>query len=100
MEFDSDGETRIIQITYVNKDEITLPLSKEEHQETSIIKRITRKAVHTVVKIHSINDDGINKDLAFLNRLLHNKSISNDQDNISDIALTAVPKIAFLNIDY
>ena len=100
MEFDSDGETRIIQITYVNKDEITLPLSKEEHQETSIIKRITRKAVHTVVKIHSINDDGINKDLAFLNRLLHNKSISNDQDNISDIVLTAVPKIAFLNIDY
>ena len=100
MEIDSDGETRIVQITYVNKDEVTLPLNKEECQETSIIKRITRKAVHTVVKIHSINDEGINKDLAFLNKLLHNKSNSDNQDDISDIALTAIPKIAFLNKDH
>ena len=71
LENDDDGNPRILQITYVNKDEISLPLNKNDQKDTSIIKRITRKGIHTIVKLHSIDEKGINSDLAYLNKLLH-----------------------------
>ena len=70
LEHDDDKKARILQITYVNKDEIHLPLNKDEQANTSIIKRITRKGIHTVVKLNSIDDIGINSDLAYLNNIL------------------------------
>merc|ERR1712198_364703 len=72
LEKDEDDKARIFQITYVNKDEITLPLEKDAQVETSITKRITRKGAHTIVKIHSVDDNDINRDLAYLNTLLNN----------------------------
>ena len=71
LENDDDGNPRILQITYVNKDEISLPLNKNDQKDTSITKRITRKGIHTIVKLHSIDEKGINSDLAYLNKLLH-----------------------------
>ena len=74
LELDEDKEPRIIQITYVNKDEITLPMNKGEQNLTSITKRITRKGIHTIVKLYSIDDKGINNDLAYLNNVLQNST--------------------------
>ena len=74
LELDEDKEPRIIQITYVNKDEITLPMNKGEQNLTSITKRITRKGIHTIVKLYSIDDKGINNDLAHLNNVLQNST--------------------------
>ena len=56
----------------MNRDEIALPLNKGDQKDTSIIKRITRKGIHTIVKLHSIDEKGLSSDLAYLNKLLHN----------------------------
>ena len=70
LEFDRDGVARIASITYSNRSEIDLPLSKEDNTAPKITKRLTRKSSHTIAKIHSINDEGINANLAYLNEVL------------------------------
>ena len=65
-----DGDARIAEISYVNPSEAQLPLTKTDKTTAKITKRITRKSSHTIVKIHSIDDEGLQNNLAFLNKLL------------------------------
>ena len=95
LEMDDDNKPRIFQITYVNKEEIQLPLTKEDNTETNIIKRMTRKGANTIVKLHSINDEGLNNDLAYLNNILHDNADPNEPlEKISTVLFT--PDITFL----
>ena len=71
IEEDADGVGRILEIAYVNASEAKLPLKPGETREVKVKKRYTRRSCHTIVKIHAINEPGINKDLAQLNKLLN-----------------------------
>lgn len=82
LEKDADGEARTAEITYVNSQEIDLPLSKNDKTTVKIMKRITRKSSYTIAKIHSIDEDGLQTNLAYLNALLkeHRNSFYNSEE--------------------
>ena len=62
LEVDSDGETRIVTVEYSNANETKYPLDKNE-TTTRTLKHNTRKGVHTVSKIYTINDREVDEDL-------------------------------------
>ena len=62
LEVDSDGETRIVTVEYSNANETKYPLDKSE-TTTRTLKHNTRKGVHTVSKIYTINDREVDEDL-------------------------------------
>ena len=92
LELDPDGEARIASISYSNSQEIDLPLSKNDTTTPKIVKRITRKSSHTIAKIHSIEDEGISSNLAYLNKVIKgldpssNFTEGNTADNVNHIS--------------
>ena len=89
---DGDGISRIFEVTYTHSQEQQLPLTKGDKTIPKIHKRFTRRAVHTLVKIYSIEDPSINKDLEEINKLLKediileepNASLSIKDDPLND----------------
>ena len=67
LEFDSDEIPRIAEISYSNAQEIDLPLVKSNPMEQRNSYRITRKGIHTLIKIYSADDTDINTDIDLLN---------------------------------
>ena len=67
LEFDSDEIPRIAELSYSNSQELELPLTKSDKLGQKNSYRITRKGIHTLIKIYSADDTDINTDIDFLN---------------------------------
>ena len=70
LEKDSDNIARIAHIRYFNAEEISLPLTKEDKTTPKAVVHLTRRSSHTIARIHSIDEPGLQNNLAFLNQLL------------------------------
>ena len=70
LERSSDRQPRIIEVAYVNHTETNLPTNpndREKLKQVCSFKRFTRKGIHTLCKIYSVDDPCINKDLEQVN---------------------------------
>ena len=85
LEYDSDNQPRIVEIQYTNSQETLLPLYKDDTSLPRIRKRYTRKGVHTIVKLHSINDPDIENDLAktykYIKGIQYEENMANAGEN-------------------
>ena len=71
LEYDSDGEPRIIEVTYTLAQEQKLPLSQNDPTLPKTKKRFTRRGIHTLVKIYGISDENIDHSLSRIKQLIH-----------------------------
>ncbi len=67
LEFDGDDVPRIAEISYSNAQETDLPLTKADKTKPKSTCRLTRKGIHTLIKIYSIDDADINTDIDCIN---------------------------------
>ena len=75
LEFDSDDIPRIAELSYSNSQELDLPLTRSDKPSQKNSYRITRKGIHTLIKIYSADDTDINTDIDALNaEIKHNDS--------------------------
>ena len=75
LEFDSDDIPRIAELSYSNSQELDLPLTTSDKPSQKNSYRITRKGIHTLIKIYSADDTNINTDIDALNaEIRHNDS--------------------------
>merc|ERR1711872_823505 len=56
LEYDGDGVPRIIEVCYTNASEQKLPISPDDPTLPKTKRRFSRRAVHTLIKIYSIDD--------------------------------------------
>ena len=80
LEASVDGTARIVEIKYCNSDELILPTEKNSTEKISIKHRLTRKSIRTIVKLYSIDDPNINKDLEYLEEIT--KEIQEAQEKL------------------
>ena len=67
LEFDGDDVPRIAELSYSNAQETDLPLTKADKTKPKSTCRLTRKGIHTLIKIYSIDDADINTDIDCIN---------------------------------
>ena len=67
LEFDGDGEARIAELSYSNAQETDLPVKKTDKTKPKSLSRLTRKGIHTLIKIYSADDQDINTDIDCIN---------------------------------
>ena len=57
----------IVELSYGNASELLLPLNKTDELTPTLITHHTRRDVRTLVKLYSLDDPSINRDIAYLN---------------------------------
>lgn len=67
LEFDSDNEPRIAELSYSNAQETDLPLRKFDKTKPKSSCRLTRKGIYTLIKVYSAGDQDINTDIDCIN---------------------------------
>ena len=67
LEFDGDDVPRIAELSYSNAQENDLPLTKTDKTKPKSTCRLTRKGIHTLIKIYSAEDADINTDIDSIN---------------------------------
>ena len=96
LEFDGDGVPRIIEVCYTNASEQKLPISPDDPTLPKTKRRFSRRAVHTLIKIYSIDDPNIGDSLAEINRLvseelkvgkISSRNEPEDHPSISELSL-------------
>ena len=58
-----DESVRVVQVTYSNSNEISLPLSKTDITLPKVNKRFTNRSTRQIVKLYSVDEPDINEDL-------------------------------------
>ena len=93
LELDSDQKPRIVELAYANSQEQSLPTNHKDKIKLKTCCRFTRKGVHTLVKVYSVTDPDINKDIDHINAQLkgdndlesHPIDASNESDNFEPL---------------
>ena len=67
LEFDGDDVPRIAELSYSNAQENDLPLTKTDKTKPKSTCRLTRKGIHTLIKVYSAEDADINTDIDSIN---------------------------------
>ena len=90
VEKDADERIRIVELAYVNHNETNLPTDPNDMKQLKKLcsfKRFTRKGVHTLSKIYSIDDVSINNDIDEINKQFTNRNFDHVQCLHQDIVL-------------
>ena len=75
---------RVVQVTYSNSSEVSLPLTKTDITLPKVNKRFTNRSTRQIVKLYSIDDPDINDDI----HTISNWQKNNDEKDVTDINLT------------
>ena len=67
LELDCDDKPRIVELAYANSQEQSLPLNPCDNVAIKTSCRLTRRGVHTLVKIYGAEDTDINTDIEAIN---------------------------------
>ena len=67
LEFDSDNEPRIAELSYSNAQETDLPVKRDDKTVPRSACRLTRKGIHTLIKVYAADDRDINTDIDHIN---------------------------------
>ena len=79
-----DKSVRVVQVTYSNSSEVSLPLTKTDITLPKVNKRFTNRSTRQIVKLYSIDDPDINDDI----HTISNWQKNNDEKDVTDINLT------------
>ena len=71
LELDSDDLPRIVEVAYCLSNEQKLPIDPTDKNIPKTRKRFTRRGIHTICKIYSVDDPDINKDITRINASLN-----------------------------
>ena len=74
LEFDGDNVPRIAELSYSNAQETDLPSTKADKTKPKSTCRLTRKGIHTLIKIYSAEDADINTDIDRINSSIKTSS--------------------------
>ena len=95
LERSSDRQPRIIEVAYVNHSETNLPTNPDDREKLKQLcsfKRFTRKGIHTLCKIYSVDDPCINKDLEEVNETFRSHKPFPDLEEIGLLYESALPE--------